>query len=106
MEKTITSYIDAFILAALNHPSVLKLSSKEKSKMAKDLREHFENLSIETLLHRLDEEKLEEVRKLSKKKNSKAMEEVLQEYASQTPGFAEDLEGRLQREFKVLVENL
>lgn len=106
MEKTLASYIDTFILGVLNRPSVAKLSTKQKNAIEQQLRKHFETLTIETLLHRLDEEKLEEVRKASKKKGSKAMEETLQQYASSIPGFAEDLHKRFEREFTVLMANL
>ena len=106
MEKTLASYIDTFILGALNRPSVVKLPAKKKDEIEQQLRKHFETLTIETLLHRLDEKKLQEVQKASKKKGSKAMEETLQQYASSIPGFAEDLHKRLQREFTVLMANL
>lgn len=84
--------------------SLQNLTEDKKQEYAEKLRLHFSDLIVETLLNRLEGEKLAEIRGLLDKPQE--LETKLQEYASTVPDLAEDIEERLKRELEALKQNL
>lgn len=104
LDQKLTAYLEILVSEILAQPSLQGLTEEKKKEYAEKLRLHFSDLIVETLLNRLEEDKLAEIKNLTKKPEE--LEAKLQEYAATVPDLAEDIEERLKRESKALKQNL
>ena len=100
MADILSNYIKSLIAEIFASPGYEKLTKKDKDKIAKNLDVHFQDMILETLINRLDDEQVKDVRSVMKK--PKVLEQKLEEYAALVPGLAADIEERLKREVKAL----
>lgn len=100
MADTLSNYIESLIAEVLASSGYEKLDKKDKDKIVKNLDAHFQDMILETLINRLNNEQVEDVRGAIKK--PKVLEQKLEEYAALVPGLAIDIEDRLKREVKAL----
>jgi len=92
--------IESLIDDLMAGPGYKDLSAEKKTAMADKLRGHIEGLIIESFINRLTEEQAKELRELLT--SPEALEEKFEVYAATIPGLAQDVEGRIRREFEML----
>lgn len=104
MDKRISAYIEALVLSCTSLLSFQALPDEDKKSYSQKLRDHASKIIFETMLNRLDKEKLEELKAVQN--NPALFEQKVEDFASEIPNLATDIEMRLEREFAALRENL
>lgn len=105
IDEKLDAFLESQVSEVLSAPGLQTLTAQQKEEYATKLRTHFQDLVIDTLLNRLEDDKLKEIEELSKN-NPQLLEEKFQEYAAMVPGLAEDIEIRLKQEVSALKQNL
>lgn len=104
MQQQLQSYIDSFILGVLSEPRIASLPEDEQSKLRSQFQDRFDELILDTLLNRLNDDQVKELQ--GKLTDPTALEEKIAEYSALVPGLAEDLQHRLDREFTFIKSSL
>jgi len=105
IEEKLDAYLESQVSEILADPALQNLTPEQKEEYTTNLRTHFQDLVIDTLLNHLEDDKLKEIEELSKN-NPQLLEEKFQDYAAMVPGLTEDIEDRLKRETVALKQNL
>ncbi len=103
-DKQLDRYMESMVAAVLQAPKLKDLPDEKKKAVAGQILERLDDLVLETLLNRLNEEQLDDIR--SAMSNPEQLEEKIEFYAASVPMFYEDLNNRLQREVVALSQAL
>lgn len=104
INQKINAYLEALVLGILADPSLQNLNPQEKQDYAQKLRDHFSNLMLETAFNRMSNEQIADLK--ANLQNPQELDKKIEDYSSQIPGLAEDIEIRLQKEFDVMKMSL
>ena len=96
MDKAIEQYLDNLANKCLSSPSFSALGEDEKQEVKQKIRNHFANLTIDSLLDKLTVDQFNEIENMDTK--SKEFEEKIQLFAAKIPNFAFFLEQKLTDE--------
>lgn len=103
INQSINDYIQGLISECLQAPGFINLSFEQKNQIANQIREHFYQAVMETLVERLNEQQFSQIEQLDP--NSPEMAEKIQLLAAQVPGLAADMENRLRQDVEYIKQN-
>ncbi|PIR98217.1 MAG: hypothetical protein COT89_00720 [Candidatus Colwellbacteria bacterium CG10_big_fil_rev_8_21_14_0_10_42_22] len=95
-EKNVQRYFDSMIAVVLDSSELRGLDEKKKKVLAEKIRDHFDDIVLDTLLNRLTTEQLKDLKESMARPEE--MEEKIELYASAMPTFYDDLNDRLRNE--------
>ncbi|OGM29569.1 hypothetical protein A2630_01095 [Candidatus Woesebacteria bacterium RIFCSPHIGHO2_01_FULL_44_10] len=93
MDQKITAYIEALVLEVLQAPWYSGLEENKKEEIADKLRDYFNTSILDVLIDNLDSKQLQEVKSMMG--DMDALEQKLEEYASQIPMLITHIENGL-----------
>lgn len=100
MNIDISTYIEKLIEDCLNAAIFSSLTPQQKEEMVADLRDYFYFAVLETVLNNLTEGQIQQLKSLPPE--SPELEKMMEEYVSQMPSLAEDIEYRLNKDFEII----
>lgn len=103
MDQKINAYLDSLVTEVLNSPNFLNLSEDQKASQAEKIRTYLDGVIIDIIVDNLNEEQLSSLKDIPA--NTPQMEEKIEEYASQIPFLAEQLEQQLAQAVLDLKQN-
>lgn len=103
VNENIEEYINGLVAQCLQAPGIINLPQEQKDAFAIQVEDYFSQVMIEVLVNRLNAEQLSQIEKVDPA--SKEMAEMIQVLAAQVPGFADDLEKKLQEEVSYIKQN-
>lgn len=97
IDKQINDYIESYVKECLeNVPSLASLAEWQKEEVAQKIRSYLYKSMVDTLIDKLDEGQLNQIKDLDFASDEFAQKAEL--FAAQIPGFYLDLEEKLQKE--------
>lgn len=103
MDQKINSYIESLVLEVLQSNDFVSLSDDQKSKLAEKLRDHFNNVVLDTVIDKLTPQQLQMIKDLPA--DSPQMAEKIEEFSSQIPFLVTDIEKNLTGEAEEIKRN-
>lgn len=103
MDAKITAFIESLVAEVLQIPDFASLSEAEKNEVAEKMRDRVNDITLNTLLDRLNLAQLQEIQDLSA--DNPQLAQKLQEFASKDPFLAEEVEKQLLEEVKKIKAN-
>lgn len=101
--QNIDEYINGLVAQCLQAPGIVNLPQEQKDAFAAQIQSHFSQATLEVLVNRLNGEQLSQIENLDPA--SPEMLEKIQQLAAQVPGFADDLEKKLQEAVNYIKQN-
>lgn len=103
MNQKINSYLESLVLEILQIPEFVKLSDEQKSRVAEKLRDHLNNVILDTVIDKLTPEQITSIKDIPA--DSSQMEEKMEEFTSTMPFLIKDLEVRLDQKVSEIKKN-
>lgn len=103
VNQNIDEYFDGLVAECLQAPGIVNLPPDQKNEFAQRVQDHFSQVTLKTLIDKLDSEQLSQIENLDP--TSPEMAEKIQQLAAQVPGFADDLEKKLQEDVAYIKQN-
>lgn len=103
VNQNIDEYINGLVAECLQAPGIVNLSPDQKNEFAQQVQSYLSQVTIETLVNRLNGEQLSQIENLDP--TSPEMAEKIQQLAAQIPGFADDLEKKFQEAVSYIKQN-
>lgn len=100
ISNKIDEYLDYLVIQCLQTPTVLNMTQDQKDQFIVTIRNHFNQVILETLVDRLNAEQFSQIEYLDP--TSSEMVEMVQKLASKTPGLMSDIQIRLQKEVEYI----
>src|SRR4051812_3972049 len=102
MENVFENFIEKLITECLQGAKFAYLTPKEKDDLKIKLRNHFMNVTLDTLVDQMSDEQLVQVKDLDP--NSPEMQQKMVEFAAIIPGFAIILDDKLKKEMDNILQ--
>lgn len=102
MDQAFEEFIEKLVSECLQSSKFAYLPPKEKKDMAEKLRNHFYNMTLNTLIDQLSSDQIVQIRALDPK--DPKMEKLMSEFAACIPGFATVLEDKLTIEMDQILK--
>ena len=96
MENIFESFVENLVTECLKLDKFSYLNEQQKKELVSKLRDHFYQLTIETLIDQLSDEQLLEIKDLEPE--DPALAQKFEKFAAEIPGFAVVLEDTLKKE--------
>ncbi len=103
MDQKINQYLDNLVKEVLASPGFTSLPEDQRIPLSEKIRTYLDGVIIDVIVDNLNEEQLSSLKDLSA--DSPQMKEKIEEYASQIPFLAEQLEQELQKVVTDLKQN-
>lgn len=103
MDQKINSYLESLVLEILQIPEFVHLADEQKSRLAEKLRDHFNNVVLDTVVDKLTAEQLKSIQDIPA--DSPQMADKLEEFTSTMPFLIKDLELRLDQQVSQIKKN-
>lgn len=103
VNQNIEEYINSLATQCLQTPGIITLSQEQRNAFAERVQDYFSQLTLVVLVDKLNGEQLSQIEHLDP--SSPEMAEKIQQLAAQVPGFADDLEKKLQEAVAYIKQN-
>lgn len=103
VNQNIEEYINSLVADCLQAPGIVNLPQEQKDAFAKQIQDHFSQVTLEVLVNRLSSEQFSQIENLEP--GSAEMVEKIQQLSAQVPGLADDIERKLQENVAYIKQN-
>lgn len=103
MDQKINAYLDSLVLEVLNSPMFANLPEDQKTSLSEKINDYLNAVIIGAIIDRLNPEQLNVIKSLNPQ--SIEMESKIEQYASQIPLLADELEEKLNQAVANIKQN-
>lgn len=102
MDDTFEQFTENLVNECLKGAKFAYLPNTEKKEIAAKLRDHFNSITINTLIEQLSDEQISQISGLDPA--DPKMQQLMSEFSASIPGFAFILEEKLKKEMDVILQ--
>lgn len=103
MDQKIEQYLISLVNEVLNSPNFSNLPQEQKVIYQQKIRTFLDSIVIDTIIDNLNDEQINSLKDIPA--DSQQMEDKIEEYSSQIPFLAEELEDKLKESVETLKTN-
>lgn len=103
MDQRIEQYIEGLVRVCLSQPQFANLLEPQRNQVADQVRKRLYKVITDSVIDKLNDEQLSVLEALDP--SSIEMEKKIQEFASQMPGLAQELDQKLKAEVENIKQN-